>query len=99
VINGEVRFGLHYGLKSDIAPSPKSAMQKYGSLFLSRPFRCLFDRILRLPLGSETMTVSAGAFSQHSQVFYGFSPTQLEDVVGDCGRTMHRLEDRYCAPA
>jgi hypothetical protein len=31
--------------------------QKYGSLFLSQPFHCLFDRILRLPLGSETVTV------------------------------------------
>jgi hypothetical protein len=77
----------------------KVPCRSMAGLFLSRPFRCLFDRILRLPLGSETMTVSAGAFSQHSQVFYGFSPTQLEDVVGDCGRTMHRLEDRYCAPA
>jgi hypothetical protein len=28
----------------------------------------------------------------------GFSPTALEDIVGDGGRTMHQLADRYCGP-
>lgn len=79
-----------------VGMSQKCHQQKYGSLFLSQTFCFLFDQILRLPLGSETMTVSAGAFSQPSQVLYGFSATQLEDVVGDCRRP---LVDRYRGPA
>jgi hypothetical protein len=67
--------------------SQRSHQQKYGSLFLSQTFCFLFDQILRLPLGSETM-VSAGAFSQPSQVLYGFLATQLEDVVGDSRRPL-----------
>jgi len=33
VAREDVRFAAHYGLNSDIAPRPKSAMNRHGPLF------------------------------------------------------------------